>query len=816
MPQIDLPNTNPPKLQEIFPQLILAIPNVGAQCSNQCRIQVCVDWDPNPCGSNPWDIGCCVRYESQCDPGCEPPPPPNQPPSISHVFTCSDNGSNGWCKGNLTVDLSASDPQNASLIISGTINGIAFACPAGETTCSVPLSDGAGNITYRVDSSTGLSKSNNTSYKKDATTPQINGRINASTGLAGWYITSAILSASASDTTSNIATFEMNVNNTGWVSYAETIFSDGINTIQYRATDQAGNSTETAIQEIKVDTTTPVINTNTTGTSGLNSWYITNVVISATSSDVTSGISTFEINLNNTGFTTFGLQPVTLNDGIHSVQYRAIDNAGNTYTTTAQEIKVDTTTPSLSLTTNGTKGQNGWYVSHPNVTPTATDAGSGISDIEYKLNNGIFTLYTSALQFMDGINTYQFSVTDNAGNTTTTPSLTLKVDTIAPVIDMDEEIDLGDSLYYELQDSGSGLWINRTVIEDEDEQYKKIVWLQTITGKKIEGDMLWDGKFADKTTAPMGEYYITLKISDYAGNETFRTTVVKVNTLSFLQIIPEFVPPVSEEMPSVQENQSTSEQAFGSENNGNTATETTSSNSGGEAVFAGLSVQVERHSTADEKEIVTDPLTLILIPVVLIFALVVFVSIPYLQMGGKDTLPPSGRLPISKPIPQAHSNTPFSGGTPPDPDKNKKEIEATNKEAGESESKALSYIIKKYPEIGLAIATIIVLGHIIVGAAEDSFNKFMSKFKKPVRNLSPHSKPTSTPTPTLTSTPTATKTPTPTATKTPTPTATKTPTNTATKTPTNTSSPTPTRTPTPTPKPTPKPTSTRIYGNSKR
>jgi hypothetical protein len=37
-----------------------------------------------------------------------------------------------------------------------------------------------------------------------------------------------------------------------------------------------------------------------------------------------------------------------------------------------------------------------------------------------------------------------------------------------------------------------------------------------------------------------------MKISDYAGNETFRTTAVKVHPLSFLQIIPPFTPPVSD------------------------------------------------------------------------------------------------------------------------------------------------------------------------------------------------------------------------------------------------------------------------------
>ena len=59
------------------------------------------------------------------------------------------------------------------------------------------------------------------------------------------------------------------------------------------------------------------------------------------------------------------------------------------------------------------------------------------------------------------------------------------------------------------------------VIEDDAEQYKKIVWLNSISGNKLQGDILWDGKFADGTQASIGEYFITLKISDAAGNKQY-------------------------------------------------------------------------------------------------------------------------------------------------------------------------------------------------------------------------------------------------------------------------------------------------------
>ena len=119
------------------------------------------------------------------------------------------------------------------------------------------------------------------------------------------------------------------------------------------------------------------------------------------------------------------------------------------------------------------------------------------------------------------------------------------MDTIFPVIDMTETLTLGETVYYELTDYGSGLSIYRAVIEDDAEQYKKIVWLNSVSGNKLQGDILWDGKFADGTQAGIGEYFITLKISDAAGNKTIKSAIVSVNALSFLQVIPAFTLPPS-------------------------------------------------------------------------------------------------------------------------------------------------------------------------------------------------------------------------------------------------------------------------------
>lgn len=530
----------------------------------------CTSWDEDA-----WPKNCltyeCTDASGECgeDDGGGGGGP--QPPSITAILNCANNGLNGWCIGALTLDLTAFDPQGQSVIISGDVNGNIFTCV--ENPCSISLPEGTGSANYKADSTTGLSASGSTIWQLDVTTPQIVGNTSGSSGASGWYVTQAVASAAADDSLSGIASFEATVDGGPWTAVSAPItFTDGIHTIQYRATDNAGNITETTAQSVNVDTVAPVLNVVVTGTPGASNWYISAVTLAPTASDPStgsgqaSGLAILEATTD--GATWFPVNaPVTLTDGMYTVQFRAVDNAGNISQTTAQEIKVDATTPSLSLSVNGTRGQNDWYVSSVLVGAITSDATSGIALVEAKVDSDQWTVISDRLPvFTDGVHTYQVKATDNAGNVTETPVLTLMVDTVPPAIAMDvDSLSLGDALYYDLEDSLSGLWINRAVIEDDDEKYKKLVWVEELTGAKSNNNEIrWDGIFpstslgtsSDGTKAAPGVYFITLKISDQAGNETMRTAVVEVTAFNALLPIPVFIPPTSvgtsNELPSPQ------------------------------------------------------------------------------------------------------------------------------------------------------------------------------------------------------------------------------------------------------------------------
>lgn len=555
----------PPILKSIYPEGAYATCGDGGTGTN-CQTGCC-------------SAGACVVC---------PPEPDDQPPSIFANLNCSNPGNDNWCIGTLSIDLSASDPQGASMLITGSINGNNFACPVGATSCSIPITEeGPGAIAYRVDASTGLSASGSASYKLDATTPILNGSINGVQGANSWYRSNVTLTVSSNDSLSGVAFTMASLNGgTPFSVNGPLSFSDGISNVVITATDYAGNSTQTT-QTIKVDTITPSIGTTLNGTSGANGWYVSMLTITPSAGDAGSGLASLEISTDGNAYTAY-TTPVTFLDGVHTYKFRATDNADNVTETTPQTVKVDTTTPLVGLNINGTKGSNGWYISNVTVAPTTSDATSTVGLIEAVFDSGSWNVFNSPLSFTNGLHTYQFRVTDQAGNSTITPLQNLKIDTLTPAIDMTAEISLGETVYYALEDYGSGLSIYRAVIEDDDEQYQKVVWLDVISGNKLQDQIRWDGKFNDGTQAGWGKYFITLKISDVAGNETMKSAVVTVNPFSFLQELPAFVPPAnttSVEISLPVQTDDFSAAEFGGENNNNPVSEAViTTNEGGAGV----------------------------------------------------------------------------------------------------------------------------------------------------------------------------------------------------------------------------------------
>ena len=418
---------------------------VGRAAGQNCTT-TCTDNDKKPCSgwSSCWDKfvscssdgkdqdgrncgGCCFS----CDVVCEEEDPPDQPPTIAATVGCTYWGTNGWCiTASQQVMFTASDPQGYPLTISGTIGGIAFTCAQGPV-CGRALYEGNGIITYHVVASTsGLTASGSTTWKKDITAPTASLIVTpfSPNGSNGWYKTPVTVSASGSDVLSGLASAIVSVDG-GAPTASATISSDGAHMVGYGAYDNAGLIASYSPRSISIDMTPPTLNVSVSGTMGTNGWYVSDVTLIASSTDITSGVDSVLVSDNSGPWKAI---PVTLNDGVHELTIISRDKAGNTKTI-LRTILIDTEGPSISPTILGVLGDNDWYISNTNVKPFALDELSGIEDkVQVSIDEGV-TWTDGPVTLMDGLHPLAFRTQDKAGNLSTL-SLTVKVDTTPPTL----------------------------------------------------------------------------------------------------------------------------------------------------------------------------------------------------------------------------------------------------------------------------------------------------------------------------------------------------------------------------------------------
>ena len=342
---------------------------------------------------------------------------------------------NGWCVSVPQLSLNGDEPVAGYNIIAieGSLNGQNFAC--ANASCSVPLNEGDNNFTYWALSSWGDSSTMETlNAKVDSQLPTIAGTLTGALGSNGWYLSPVSFNANAFDITSGLASFTCTLDGASLGSCTSIpINNEGRHTLVLTARDNAG-STRTLTQDASIDTQNPILSAALNGTLGSNNWY-TSAKLNASASDAMpgSGLSSFEYNLDNGGWTTFPSSGVlNLPDGKHSVDTRAMDNAGR-IALASKAFWLDSVIPAVMLDLIGTPGANNWYITKLDVTASASDDTSGMDVFDYSLDNKPWTTYAAALTIADGSHSLSFWAQDSAGLVTQVDR-TYKVDTQAPRI----------------------------------------------------------------------------------------------------------------------------------------------------------------------------------------------------------------------------------------------------------------------------------------------------------------------------------------------------------------------------------------------
>jgi hypothetical protein len=282
--------------------------------------------------------------------------------------------------------------------------------------------------------------------------------------------------------------------------------------------------------EVWSDGTPPVTTLTASGTKGQQGWFISNVTVTLTATDLpdpgASGIARVEYSFDHGVTWQTYLHPFALTNGTHTILYRSIDRVNNRESVQTRVVKVDTLAPTTHIRLDATLGRNNWYTSTVQITFEAQDNpdGSGVSSIEWSDDQHTWIPYTGPFAYeKEGIIHLTTRVRDVAGNQESPAAdVTFKVDRQPPAV-----VIHADKLQYTR--------VDLITITFSGSDPSPGSGLASLVGT-FNGAPISSGVPIDPFWFPLGPYNASATAVDNAGWSTTETTSVElIATLSSLR-----------------------------------------------------------------------------------------------------------------------------------------------------------------------------------------------------------------------------------------------------------------------------------------
>jgi hypothetical protein len=329
-------------------------------------------------------------------------------PSLTGAPTTEPNA-NGWYRDDVTVAWTCAD----------ALSGLHGDCPApavvggeGENlSAAASVRDKAGNEAQATVAGLHI----------DRTPPTTTAELPIPLQ-SGWYAGPIEVALRAADSLSGVERIYYRVDDGEVRTYSGTfeLAEKGVRTIAFWSVDVAGNVEDRTAPghavTVKIDGVPPRIAGRRTPAANAFGWSNEPVTVTFECSDDESGIAGCS-------------DPVTLSDegAAQSVPGSAQDNAGNTSSTTVEDINIDRTAPELVGAPTSDPNAAGWYRDDVTVKWTGSD---GLSGIDPATAPGDSVIGGEGADLAAGPAT----IADKGGNTTSASVTRIKIDRTAPVI----------------------------------------------------------------------------------------------------------------------------------------------------------------------------------------------------------------------------------------------------------------------------------------------------------------------------------------------------------------------------------------------
>uniref|UniRef100_UPI001FC89557 Ig-like domain-containing protein n=1 Tax=Burkholderia ambifaria TaxID=152480 RepID=UPI001FC89557 len=274
---------------------------------------------------------------------------------------------------------------------------------------------------------------------------------------------------------------------------------EGVNDVQVRQTDIAGNTSDPTSFNFTLDTSAAAPRVALTTDSGSSATdHITNVGTLNVSGVETGAVVEYSIDGGHTWNTSFNAI-----EGVNDVQVRQTDVAGNTSAPTSFSFTLDTSAaaPGVALTADSGTSSTDHITNVGTLNLTAVETGASV---EYSIDGG--HTWSTSFNAVEGVNDVQVRQTDVAGNTSSATSFSFTFDTSATAPGVALTTDSGSSATDHITNVGT---LNLTGVE---------------TGATVEystdGGHTWNTSF----NAVEGVNDVQVRQTDIAGNTSDSTT----------------------------------------------------------------------------------------------------------------------------------------------------------------------------------------------------------------------------------------------------------------------------------------------------
>ena len=225
--------------------------------------------------------------------------------------------------------------------------------------------------------------------------------------------------------------------------------SDGEYTLYYHAIDKVKNDEAMKSFKFYLDKIAPEITVTIKGdqyaTSG--TMYISpRTKINMTATDNKAGVESIQYNIDGTGIETFGSPfGVPSKIGVHNITYYATDNVKNKTATKSvasaigkKQVYMDSRPPTTGISYSNPQffDRDTLFInSKTNVTLKSQDYQSGVKTIDYSIDGGANTTYSSSFTIAnEGYRTIKFKATDKVNNVEQEKESNVFVDNTPPII----------------------------------------------------------------------------------------------------------------------------------------------------------------------------------------------------------------------------------------------------------------------------------------------------------------------------------------------------------------------------------------------